>query len=251
MGDLREIFEEEFAKPPSSLEERAALAAMGDEHPEGLETYSWVSRTELRQAAALLPGPGIVVDVGCGRGGPGLWVARTTGSRLVGVDIAESALVRARDLAVRLGVDADFRLGSFEDTGLPDGSADLLVTFDAFLFAPDKAAAFQELARVLRPGGRLAMTSWDYHTQPANRPPQVDDHRPLAEAAGLTVVSYEETVDWHRRCVVFADFLIEHVAELAAESGTPVDQVRAGLADMRATMDCMSRRFLLVAVRAV
>jgi SAM-dependent methyltransferase len=247
---LADLFEAEFAKPASGIEQQAAIHALGDEYPAGLDTYSWVSRTELGRVAALVPAAGAqVVDVGCGRGGPGLWVAGATDARLTGLDIAESALSRARELATRLGVDADFRLGSFEETGLPGSSVDLVMSFDAFLFTSDKAAAFVELARVLRPGGRLAITSWDYHTQPANRPPQVADHRPLVEAAGLAVTEYEPTEDWHERCVSFADYLIQHAAELAAEADEPVDDVRAGLREMRASIDCMSRRFLLVAER--
>ena len=62
-------------------------------------------------------------------------------------------------------------------------------------------------------------TSWDYAGQPRNRPPQVSDHRPLAEDAGLTVITYDETDDRHRRCAVFTDFLLEHADEAAAEVG--------------------------------
>lgn len=249
--DLRQIFEDEFAKPSSTIEAQAAVAALGDEYPAELETYSWVSRTELGQVAEQvgLTGGDDLVDLGCGRGGPGLWVAGATGAHLVGIDVAESALERARELATTLGVDAQFQLGSFEASGLPDASVDLVMSFDAFLFAADKQAAFVELARVLRPGGRLVMTSWDYHTQPLNRPPQIDDHRPLAESAGLDVLAYDETEDWHRRCVVFADFLLARVEDLAAEEGLPVEEMHAALHDLRSSMDCMSRRFLLVARR--
>ena len=78
--DLTQIFEREFAKPPSAIEAQAAVAALGDEYPAGLDTYSWVSRTELRQVAeqVALTDSRVIVDLGCGRGGPGLWVAGTT-----------------------------------------------------------------------------------------------------------------------------------------------------------------------------
>ena len=248
-GRMAEVFEAQFSKPPSSVEGRAAAAAMGDEYPAGLHTYRWASRTELRQVASQVTSLGAqhVVDVGCGRGGPGLWVAKTTGARLTGLDIADSALTQARDLARQFGVDAEFAHGTFEDTHLPTSVADLVMSFDAFLFTPDKQAGFAELGRILRPGGRLALTSWDYHTQPRNRPPQVDDHRPLAEAAGFTVLEYTETVDWRARCTAFADYMLEHEAEAAKESGLPLEEMRTALRDMRATIDCMSRRFLMLA----
>lgn len=248
--DFRQVFEAEFAKPPSAIEQQAAMAALGDEYPAGLETYSWVSRTELLrtvQVVGEVGGP--IADIGCGRGGPGLWVAGAAGAPLIGIDIAETALVRARALAEQLGVRADFRVGSFEQTGLADSSVAAVLTFDAFLFTPDKQTAFVELARVLRPGGRLVMTSWDYHSQPENRPPQVIDHRPLAESAGLEVLVYEDTEDWRRRGVVFTDYLLDHVDELAGEAKAPVAEVRVGILEMRATIGCMTRRFLMVAER--
>lgn len=107
--DLRQIFEDEFAKPPSVIEQQAARAALGEEYPAGLETYSFVSRSELGRAAeAVGDVVGSIADVGCGRGGPGLWVAGVVGAPLVGIDIAEAPLVRARALAARLGVEAMF-----------------------------------------------------------------------------------------------------------------------------------------------
>jgi SAM-dependent methyltransferase len=249
VSDLTQFFEREFGRPPSSVEQRAALAALGDEYPSGLDTYSFVSRKELRQVAEQVSPGELVIDLGCGRGGPGLWVARAAGARLIGIDLAESALAHARGFADRLGVEAEFVPGSFESTGLADATADVVMSVDAFLFTPDKRAAFAELARVLRPGGRLALLSWDYDGQPRNRPPQVADHRPLAEEAGLAVLAYDETDDWYRRCAVFVDFLIEHVEEAAAEAGEPVQDVRDGLQDMRDSIELMTRRFLMIAER--
>lgn len=246
--DLLEIFEAEFSKPPSQIEELAAREALGAEYPAGLHTYSWVSRTELRDAAARVAPGDRLVDLGCGRGGPGLWIAGVSGASLIGVDIAESGLAQAWQLADELGVPGtEFRVGSFGDSGLHSASADAVVTFDAFLFEPDKAAGFVELARILRPGGSLTMISWDYHTQPQNRPPQVPDDRPLAQAAGLVVESYSETVNWRERCFAYADYLRAHADDLAAEGPESVEQIRAGIDEMRSTMECMERRFELVA----
>ena len=154
--DWRAEFEKTYTAPPSRVEERIWRTVFGDEYPDGLDPFSYISRTELaRFARETNVGPGdTLVDVGCGRGGAGLWVATATGARLVGIDIAESALEAARERASRLGADASFRQGAFEATGLETGSADAVMSVDAFLFTPDKAAGMVELRRVLRPGGR-------------------------------------------------------------------------------------------------
>src|SRR6266568_2112300 len=89
------------------------------------------------------------------RVGAGLWVAAATGAQLVGIDIAEAALRAARERAEAMGITATFRRGEFEATGLEDASADAVMSVDALLFTPDKAAALRELRRVLRTGGRL------------------------------------------------------------------------------------------------
>jgi SAM-dependent methyltransferase len=123
------------------------------------------------------------------------------------------------------------------------------MSIDALLFAPDKAAAAVELARVLRPGGRLVVTTWDYHSQPAGRPAQVADHRPLLVDAGFDVLAYDDTPDWEQRQRAIDRLLLESVEELAAEQGAPVDEVRAGVEEMGATIDTMIRRVLLVAQR--
>jgi SAM-dependent methyltransferase len=247
--DWRRLFEATYAAPASPVQERVWRTVYGDDYPEGVDPYSYLSLSELHRFArdvALQRGD-TLVDLGCGRGGAGLWVALQTGARLVGIDIADTALVAARDRAVRLGAEAIFARGEFEATGLAAGAADAVMSVDALLFTPDKAAALREIRRVLRPGGRLCLTSWDYHTQPAGRPPQVPDHRPLAEAAGLRVLAYDETERWRERAEATGAGLLAAAEELAAEDGEPVEEVRAGIAEMNATYATMIRRFFLVA----
>src|ERR1700738_2491060 len=98
-----------------------------------------------------------LVDIGCGRGGAGLSGAAATWARLIGLDIADSALAAARRRADRLGLGdrVKYQRGSFEDTGLPDRSAQAAMSVDALLFSPDKTAALAGLARVIVPGGGL------------------------------------------------------------------------------------------------
>ena len=248
--DWTAAFNAAHADPVSRTFSDLMTAAMGDEHPRELGPYSWISRSELAAMADVVRTTGSrVVDIGCGRGGPGLWVAGETGAHLTGIDIAQAGLDAAARSAQVLGVEADFRLGSFSRVPLPDGAADVVMSVDAFLFEPDREAGAAELKRVLRPGGRLAMTSWDYHSQPVNRPPQVADHRPLLESAGFLVERYDETPDWEDRQRHLADGLLDNVDALAAEQGQDPDRLRSEIEEMRTTTDCMIRRFLLVARR--
>jgi len=249
--DWRTQFEQVYAGSPSAVYERVWREVFGDEYPDGVDPFSFVSKSELeRFAAELRAGPDeTFADFGCGRGGAGLWVAMATGARLIGIDIAENALAAARRRADALGVGdrAEFRRGSFEAAALPDRSLDAIMSVDALLFTPDKAAAVRELRRVLGDGGRLAFTSWDYHRQPKGRPPQVDDHRPLLAAAGFDVVAYDETEDWRRRCGETAAGLLRDVEELAAESGSDPDRARVELEEVLANIDTMIRRVFVVA----
>jgi ubiquinone/menaquinone biosynthesis C-methylase UbiE len=249
MTDWRQVFEATYAAPASRVQERVWREVFGDEYPQGVDPYSYVTTSELRRFAADLAVTGgeRLVDLGCGRGGAGLWVALATGASLTGVDIAETALHAARDRARQLGVEAAFVRGTFEATGLPDGAADAVMSVDALLFTPDKGAALRELRRILRPGGRLCVTSWDYHTQPAGRPPQVADHRPLADVAGFRVLAYDDTDRWRELQEATGEGLLRAAPELAEEEGVSVDEARAGIEEMHATLATMIRRFFLVA----
>ncbi|MFC4081333.1 class I SAM-dependent methyltransferase [Amycolatopsis samaneae] len=225
----------------------------GDEYPAGLDVYSYVTKTDLRRfTAETQASPSDrIADIGCGRGGPGLWVSAQRNSSLIGIDIAETALESARQRAETLGrADrAEFRLGSFAETGLPAASVQAVMSVDALLFAPDKAAACAELARILVPGGRLVATTWDFHGQPVNRPPQVSDHRPLLEAAGFTVLAYDETEAWRERQLRINELMLQEVDALAAESGEDPVESAAHLKQQRINQDLMTRRVLMVAER--
>ena len=178
-----------------------------------------------------------------------MWVAMATGARLIGVDIAAQAVEAARERARAIGLEgrAEFRQGTFEATALTAGSVEAVMSVDALLFAPDKRAALKEFRRLLPPGGRLVFTSWDYHDQPDGRPPQLDDHRPVLDAVGFDVLAYDETEDWRRRVTETTVGLLENAGELAAETGEPVEEVRAQLLEMQASEAKMSRRVLAVA----
>jgi SAM-dependent methyltransferase len=99
-----------------------------------------------------------VVDVGCGAGFDTLLAARMVGpeGHVVGIDMTPAMLERARAGAEAAGAhNVELREGYLEELPVPDGWADLVIANGVLNLAPDKTAAFAELARVLRPGGRL------------------------------------------------------------------------------------------------
>lgn len=112
----------------------------------------------------LAPAPGArVLDVCCGSGASAVPAAERVGASgsVLGIDLAEKLLERARRKAADRGLrHAEFRLGDMLDLRLPDASFDAVVCVFGIFFVPDMAAGVRSLWRVLRPGGRLAITTW-------------------------------------------------------------------------------------------
>jgi SAM-dependent methyltransferase len=117
----------------------------------------------VEMARELRLGPGdTLLDLACGRGAYGLLVARDAGARVIGVDFSVQAVREASEQAARLWADeAEFGVGDLADCGLPDASVEAVLCTDAIQFAGDPAAAYAEIHRVLRPGARVVLTSWE------------------------------------------------------------------------------------------
>jgi ubiquinone/menaquinone biosynthesis C-methylase UbiE len=179
--------------------------AAGLDFPEEFGHISFVTISQLsRMAQELRLSPGeTFVDLGCGMGGPALWVARETGAKLVGVDLSAVAIAQATERAIALGLSgqASFVVGTFADTTLPGGCADAVMSEDALQYAPDKRSLFGETARIMRAGGRIVFTAFELEPSrvaglPVIGADPVDDYRPLLEAAGFTIDAYEEVPGW-------------------------------------------------------
>jgi cyclopropane fatty-acyl-phospholipid synthase-like methyltransferase len=154
-------------------------------------------------AAAVELEPGaVLVDVACGRGGPGMWISRETGSDLTGIDFSAEAIAQASQRRALFGLEsrATFAVGTLDATGLSAGVADAVICIDAFQFAPDPAAAAAEIRRVLRPRGRVVLTSWEARERDDGsvheRLRKVDLANSLT-TAGFTRVVVEEKPDWY------------------------------------------------------
>ena len=111
-------------------------------------------------AAALRPGE-TVLDLGSGAGFDAFLAAREVGAsgRVIGVDMTPEMLERARRNAESGGFDnVEFRTGRIEALPVDNDSVDAIISNCVINLVPDKAAVYREVARVLRPGGRVVIS---------------------------------------------------------------------------------------------
>ncbi len=170
LGSLREAIKEEYAEVASNptkgfhFHTGRPLAHMLEYVEEWLEGIpessieSFAGTGNPFSLGEILPGER-VVDVGCGAGIDSLIAAKKVrpDGRVIGVDMTPSTLEKARRAAQEAGLAnvAEFREGYGEALPVEDGWADVVISNGVLNLMPDKAAALEEMSRVLKPTGRL------------------------------------------------------------------------------------------------
>ena len=179
--------------------------------PEAIESFAGVGYH--LGLAAITPGER-VIDLGSGSGMDAFVASRHAGAggEVVGVDMTDEQLTKARRLAERAGyTSVRFEKSYIEETPVVDGSADVVISNGVINLCDDKTAVFREVARMLKPGGRMAISDIVAERQLTEAivcdvnlwasciggAMQEDDYRRAIEGAGLELRNVQDNPQYH------------------------------------------------------
>jgi SAM-dependent methyltransferase len=209
--------------PFEELKERHAVVWGSGPYQGITETIPDIHRAVIER---LDPSPGQrLLDLACGTGAVAE-LAAERGADVVGVDIAPALIEQARERAAGRGLEIEYLVGDAEALGLDSASFDLVASTCGVMFAPDHQAVARELARVSKPGGRIALACW---TPDSGLAEMFQVMRPFQPAPPAGVGNQ---FDWGRedyvRDLLGDDFELEFEhgdSTLRAESGEAVWQL--------------------------
>ena len=128
------------------------------------------------------------------------------------------------------------------------------MSVDALQYAPDKPAAVTEIARMLKPGGHLAIACFEVDAAKVAGLPifgtdPVDDYAPLLDDAGFDVVTYAESVGWHARVTATYQAVVDADAALANEMGAAAYAALHGECALTLQRQPYPRRVIFTAIK--
>lgn len=153
------------------------------------------------QAIAALRQGEVVLDLGSGAGFDSFLASRQVGDsgRVIGIDMTPDMIKRAEENAKNGAfTNVEFRLGEIEDMPVDDNSVDVILSNCVINLSPDKAAVYSEAYRVLKPGGRLAISDM---VASGEMPPEI-----------------KNDINLHSSCVAGA-LQVEELAQILIEAG--------------------------------
>jgi SAM-dependent methyltransferase len=217
-----------------------------------LEAVTTMPAAHLVRAAQVATGAA-VLDVGCGTGVVAVTAARA-GARVTGVDLTPALIEHARRNAQTAGLHVDLHEGDVEALPFPDATFDVVLSQFGHMFAPRPDVAMAEMLRVLRPGGRIAFSTWppEHFTgqmfaltgrylpppQGAAPPVQWGDPNVVRQRLGDAVsdLRFERGVLW------FPTLSAAHYGAVLESTG-PLGRVAADLASDPAALGAFRREF--------
>lgn len=195
--------------------------------------------------ASLLEGE-TVLDLGSGGGFDVFIAARKVGpsGRAIGVDMTPEMVEKARHNAETFSqstglANVEFRLGEIEHLPVADASADVVISNCVINLSPDKAQVWREIARVLKPGGRVSVSDLALLKPLPDAVKDsiaalvgcisgavtVDETRAMVQAAGLVGASFDAKSDYVDSMAEWSDPLYQEIAVQLPPDARPSDYV--------------------------
>ncbi|MHA7059727.1 class I SAM-dependent methyltransferase [Aquimarina sp. M1] len=223
----------------SSLVQKIWQDAFGDNYPQGIDHFGFLTNRDIAMFVDCLSDSNkgdVLLDIGCGKGGPGLKIAEEKQLKLIGIDIVEEAINKAELFKYNFELDheADFRLGGFCNIPLEEKSVDNVISIDAFWMVKDREKALTEIKRIMKKNAKFIFTTWDSI---------LFDQTPILEKNGFEVLYRNETENWKDyQTKVYKDIL-KYKNQLIKEMGESAQILISEATSAPLMLDVTQRRF--------